>query len=335
MHGAAPSMARRFLESSLQPDLIVATDMLDLATFLGLTRGRTAQIPSVLYMHENQLLYPLPSDPKAGPMRRQHGERDLHYAFVNYLSMAAADRIVFNSQFHRSALLEAIPRFLRAFPDEVELPPFGALLEKSSVLSPGIEAPIGDEPWVSGGAPPLVFWNQRWEYDKRPEKFFAALESLADEGVEFRVALCGENFRQDPTEFLQARESLGGRIVQWGHASAPLYRSLMAEASVVVSTADHEFFGISIVEAMAHGCAAVLPRRLSYPELIPVELHPVCLYDDDASLLQQLRHFLRYPLAVREVGGRLRGAAGEHEWGELRDADDALFASMIALGPHS
>lgn len=329
MHGAAPAFARRFLDSSLCPDLILATDMLDLSVFLGLTRARTADVPSVLYMHENQLLYPLPADPSTGPMRRQHGERDLHYAFVNYLSMAAADRVVFNSEFHRAALLEAIPRFLRSFPDENDLPGAGPVREKSVVLSPGIEAPSGVAP-VEAAGPPLVLWNQRWEYDKRPELFFAALQALAEDGVDFRVALCGENFRREPTEFLQARESLGGRIVQWGHASASRYRDLLTEASVVVSTADHEFFGISVVEAMAHGCAAVLPRRLSYPELIPCELHSVCLYGDDQSLLQLLRRYLDDTHLVRDVGSRLRRAAESHHWTHLGESYDALFTTTVA-----
>ena len=38
MHGGAITLARRFLAAKAQPDLIVATDMLDLTTFLALTR---------------------------------------------------------------------------------------------------------------------------------------------------------------------------------------------------------------------------------------------------------------------------------------------------------
>ena len=37
MHGGAVTLARRFMESSLAPDVIVATDMLDLTTFQALT----------------------------------------------------------------------------------------------------------------------------------------------------------------------------------------------------------------------------------------------------------------------------------------------------------
>ncbi len=54
--------------------------------------------------------------------------------------------------------------------------------------------------------------------------------------------------------------------------AAPFY----ARKLIVVSTAWHEFFGISVIEAVRAGCRALLPRRLSYPELFPKEF----LYDE-------------------------------------------------------
>lgn len=75
MRGAAVTLARMLRERGDlgRPDLIVATDMLDLATFLGLARDLTAGVPTALYMHENQLTYPLP------PGRK----RDLTFPWIN------------------------------------------------------------------------------------------------------------------------------------------------------------------------------------------------------------------------------------------------------------
>src|SRR5258708_2910035 len=79
MQGGAVTLARQFMDSAFTPDLILASDMLDLATFLALTRQRTAQIRTAVYFHENQLTYP--------PSPRQ--KRDLR--FINYSSALVAD----------------------------------------------------------------------------------------------------------------------------------------------------------------------------------------------------------------------------------------------------
>src|SRR3954454_21408864 len=64
MRGAAVTLARRLREQvrgrHVEFDIIMATDMFDLASFLGLTRDQTAGVPVALYLHENQLTYPLP-----------------------------------------------------------------------------------------------------------------------------------------------------------------------------------------------------------------------------------------------------------------------------------
>ena len=78
MHGGAVTLASAYRESGFAADLLLATDMLDLTTFLALTRDLTAGLPVALYLHENQLTYPLPADGSTGPMRRQKGERDRH-----------------------------------------------------------------------------------------------------------------------------------------------------------------------------------------------------------------------------------------------------------------
>ena len=62
MHGGAVSLSKEFVKLQGTFDLILATDMLDLTTFLSLTRKQTSDIPTVVYFHENQLSYPWSPD---------------------------------------------------------------------------------------------------------------------------------------------------------------------------------------------------------------------------------------------------------------------------------
>ncbi len=147
-----------------------------------------------------------------------------------------------------------------------------------------------------------MLWNQRWEHDKNPEEMIAALATVAAEGVEFDIALCGENFRNEPDEFLVARAEFGTRLRHFGWAEEDDYNRLVADADVVLCTAFHEFFGIAVLEALACGAYGVLPNRLSYPELVYPESASDHLYDDHDALLTLLRRGPHRPL-VGLTGG--------------------------------
>src|SRR5262249_7873381 len=117
-------------------DLILTTDMLDLATFLGLTRDLTAGVPVALYFHENQLTYPLP------PGRA----RDLAFPWVNYTSALAADAIFFTSDSHRRAFLGALPGLIGRYHDHQELELIDMIADRAQVLPPGIDLARLDPP---------------------------------------------------------------------------------------------------------------------------------------------------------------------------------------------
>ncbi len=287
MHGGAVTLARMMREQAPRVDLILATDMLDLSTFLALTRDLTADTPAALYMHENQLTYPVQPGQK----------RDLHYGFINYASMLCADGIFFNSAFHMDSWFDELPRLLKHFPDYNELHTVDELRGRSEVLPLGLDLdrldawrPIPEPP----GRPPLILWNHRWEYDKNPAEFFQALYTLAGRGIDFRLAVLGESFVRVPPEFEEARERLGDRIVQFGYLDHPQdYVHWLWRADLIVSTAFHDFFGAAVVEAVYCRTFPILPRRLAYPQFIPEALHPHCLYDDHDSLVSLLEAALK------------------------------------------
>nr|WP_290669736.1 DUF3524 domain-containing protein [Ardenticatena sp.] len=327
MHGAAVTLAPALLTRERMPDLILATDMLDVTTLLALTRPRTARTPVVTYFHENQLTYPFPPGTK----------RDLHYGWINYVSALASNAVAFNSAYHRDEFFDELPRLLKHFPDYNNLETIEALRARTTVLHPGLDLSWIDEPDPPGVAddlpprgshPPLILWNQRWEYDKGPDTFFWALDRLAERGIPFRLALAGESFRLKPQEFLDARERFRDRIVHFGYAETPRYRALLRRADLVVSTAIHEFFGLAVIEAIAAGCFPVLPKALAYPEYIPPNLHEAVFYTTREALVEKLATYLQD--GVPRVGESLRAAMRRFDWRSQRDAYDTFFEQVVA-----
>jgi glycosyltransferase involved in cell wall biosynthesis len=263
----------------------------------------------------------------------------MHYPFINYASMLAADAILFNSAYHLEALFAALPNFLKHFPEYNELDTIPLLRAKSQVLPVGVNFQRLDpyrqpaRPLANPPAPPLILWNQRWEYDKNPAAFFHALYALADEGIPFQVALCGENFRRRPAEFNHASQRLGDRLIHAGYAPPDRYAQLLWQATVTLSTAHHEFFGISILEAIYCHTFPILPHRLSYPELLPEPFHLNCLYENEGGLRQRLRWALTHPAEARAIAAQLAHHVGRYDWQTLTPQYDHFMDNQLPTNP--
>ncbi len=325
MHGGALSLARQAATEAAMsgpPHVFFASDMLDLPVFLAAAGGHLRPLPAILYFHENQLTYPLPPGVT----------RDLGYGFKNLMGATVAETVLFNSRYHMLEFLSAAQDLLHAMPDEVPAGMVAEIEAKARVLPVGCDlrrleryrrqatADMDAKRWGNPGDGPLLLWNQRWEYDKAPRDLFSALYDLQGAGVAFRLAVAGSHRDDPPVEFREAKARLGRRIVQWGKVvSDTEYASLLWAADVVVSTAVHEFFGIAVVEAVYCGCRPVLPRRLSYPEIIPPEAHGEVLYGE-GELVTALTRALSRPRAW--CGDWQRTWVSRFDWGSLRNRYD-------------
>jgi glycosyltransferase involved in cell wall biosynthesis len=257
MRHAAVTFSRQLPEPQAY-DVVFCTDMLNLAEFLGLCSAEFRRLPVVIYFHENQLTYPT----------QQEEERDLHFAYSNLTTALAADAVWFNSAFHRQEFLSALPPFLRRMPDHPHLDAVSGIETKSAIQSPGIDPPRPRE-MIRRPGPIRLLWTSRWEHDKQPELFFAALRQLLEDGVDFRLSVLGESFRNSPSCFAEAKGWLAERIDHWGFATdRSEYLRVLGDSDVIVSTAGHEFFGIAVVEAVAAGCVPLVPDALAYPETL-------------------------------------------------------------------
>jgi len=326
MRHAAWTLAQRAAALAGEVDAVVATDMIDLAAWRGLAPAALARLPHVLYMHENQLVYP----------DAHKSERDHHFGFTNILSCAAADAVWWNSGWHRDVFFDAAAALCARMPDFAPTDALARGRVASAVMPPGIDVAPG--PARAAGAPLRLVWAARWEPDKGPDDFFAAVRALVARGVDIRVDVVGRSSAPLPL-FDDARRELGDRIDQWGWLpSRDDYHAVLRRADVVVSTARHEFFGIAVVEAVAAGAFPLVPRRLAYPEVLASFESPGVddgTYDGTvADLVDRLQ-----ALAARKATGELwqgdpergRRAVAGYAWDRRAAAmDDALPADQAA-----
>lgn len=316
MRGAAVTLAERCAELTETPEVVLVSDMIDLAAFRAFTRPHLGDVPMAIYFHESQLTYP--DSPQMEP--------DLHFAFTNWQSALAADRVYFNSAYHRDVFFTELPKLLRHFPDFTHEHLVEEVAARSEVLHVGVDLSWTGDPQPRQG-PMRLLWNHRWEHDKDPESFFAAVDVLADEGHPFEVVVCGENFSREPTVFEEAARRHPNRTVHMGYLPVDEYRRQLRAADVVVSTARQEFFGIAVVEAVAAGCFPVLPRRLSYPELMPEEWHDRCLYAP-GELVDRLREVIARPSLYRDMALELTPAMHRFSWPELAPRYEDSFSRI-------
>ena len=275
-------------------DLIFCSDMLNLAEFLGLAHRAIKDLPAVAYFHENQLTYP----------KRFEHERDYQFAMTNMTTAISADSVWFNSAFHRNSFLDALQGLLRKMPDYQPMDAVEKIAEKARVYPPGITDIIRRNNRKPG--PARMLWAARWEHDKAPEDFFEALDILKSRAINFRVSVIGQQFREVPRVFESARKRFAEHIDRWGYQkNRAEYEQALAEADLMVSTAGHEFFGISIVEAIAAGAYPVLPKRLAYPEVLGL------------GQAQEREKFF-YDGSVKDLVNKLEILAGQIEKGHLQ-----------------
>jgi glycosyltransferase involved in cell wall biosynthesis len=233
--------------------------MTDLATLRGLV-PRLSSVPALVYFHENQFAY---------PVEQAHPRDQVHHQITQIYTALAADRVLFNSDYNRVSFLEGARRLLAKMPDGVPQGWDAQIAERSEILPVPLDAPFFQTPEPSNG-PLHLLWNHRWEYDKEPARFFAALALLRAWGVPFCLHVVGQQFRTQPACFAEARETFREQIQTWGYlADRSAYQRLLRRCDLVISTALHEFQGLSVLEACASGCLPLVPDRLAYPQFIP------------------------------------------------------------------
>lgn len=243
-------------------DVLIATSMTDLVAVRGFY-PHLAAIPNLLYFHENQFAYP--TNP------RQSG---LPAVCLNSLMAAyLADGVAFNSSYNYRSFFAGAEQFLRKMPDGVPTNLLSLIQTKAEVLPVPILddcQPLEQSEKSGNNGDLQVVWNHRWEHDKGPQTLLALLTLCQELPIKFHVL--GRSFKQIPAAMLAIKRDHADQCLTLGYVDKRQeYIKILQHADVVLSTADHDFQGIAMLEAVACGCQPLAPNRLVYPDLYPLE----------------------------------------------------------------
>ena len=264
-------------------DLLVVTSMTDLATLRGLCRD-LHRVPCVYYFHENQFAYPENVATKS--------TGNLEAKMVSLYGALCADHVVFNSLFNRDTFLRGASEMLAKFPDHSPQNCIDAIVPKCSVIPVALPHELekySSEQMSQGLRQPTeralkVAWNHRWEYDKRPEQLVQIIKLAKQQDLNCQFFIFGQSFREIPEDFVQLQERFPKYVAHMGHlAESEAYYRALSACDIVLSTAAHDFQGLSILEGMRCGCVPVVPDRLAYREYVPEDYRYQSNLQDQAT----------------------------------------------------
>ncbi|MCP3675733.1 MAG: DUF3524 domain-containing protein [Gammaproteobacteria bacterium] len=241
-------------------DLLIVTSMVDLSSLRGFCPS-LSRLPTIVYFHENQFAYP----------QSEHRTNLVNVQVTSIYTALCAEQLLFNSQYNQDSFLQGAESLLKRLPDQIPKGLVPMLESRSSVLPVPIKSGVNNEQQnvQKINSPVHIVWNHRWEYDKQPQVFFDAVKKLKKAGYEFRLHILGQSFRKQPDCFEQAKEYFIDEIETYGFQSKERYCEILTQADLVVSSALHDFQGLSLQEGITYGCMPIAPNRVAYPEYVP------------------------------------------------------------------
>ncbi|ALO45694.1 tRNA-queuosine alpha-mannosyltransferase domain-containing protein [Pseudohongiella spirulinae] len=284
-------------------ELLIVTSLCDLSALRGFV-PELAALPTLVYFHENQFAYP--DNTEADDARRagRQAHNLLNMQLTSIYTALCADMIAFNSDWNRRSFLSGARQLLDRLPDHVPCGLTEHLQQRSQVLP----VPLADSLFnshASTGAPAInqqrlsgdalnIVWNHRHEYDKGPELLLGIMQELIERGVCFRLHLLGQRFRQQPAAFATLRQLLSDHYQSQGIEPGidnhiedrNAYLQVLQHGDIVLSTARHDFQGLSVLEACALGCTPLVPDALAYPEYLPAQCRYPVIADSISAQAQ-------------------------------------------------
>ncbi|WP_214414774.1 hypothetical protein [Sphaerisporangium fuscum] len=146
---------------------------------------------------------------------------------------------------------------------------------------------------------PAIVFNHSPTAAKRPEVFFRRIPEVLDAHPDVTLTVTRKFYSDNPgfTELQQVIKHFPGRVTLGETMQTDAYFTRLWRSHLQVSTASHESFGVSTVEAIYAGCCAVLPTHGCYAEVTGDS----GIYHRDEDMAERLNTYLSDPMATERT----------------------------------
>ena len=325
-------------KDKIAPSIWIVDGILDATPLVAILQKYTSNCPKIfVYMHENQLTTPFTQQD-----RDQRNKTHWHYGVVHWRSLMVTDGFLFNSRQHLDTFAQALPKLInqQCPRDTVDWHLQQArqkLKTHCTVLWYGLQLEDLRPPTKSmsfDSDPPVVLWNARLEEDKDPETFFQIVHALREAGHAFRLIVLGSDPSRGTKWYARFQSEFSNELlfIGWCEIRSE-YCHWLAKASVVISTAIHETFGVSVLESVWCGALPLLPRRLSYPEIFPMDAFAPHFYSSISDCVEKLAKLFRMtkdPTQYASVHRQVKARVSWFCWSKMAITYDAFFKQIAA-----
>jgi glycosyltransferase involved in cell wall biosynthesis len=156
----------------------------------------------------------------------------------------------------------------------------------------------------------------------------AAIEAAAElpRGT-FRLQIAGDGSEKAVLMALAERLSVRSAVDFLGRVEGNDLPELYARAGIFLTTSNSEGFGLSLLEAMASGCACVASDLPTHRALIEPGVSGI-IYRGRDDLVARLRELLSSPLGASNLGDRARKVASMHTWGKVAERVTVAYEAV-------
>jgi glycosyltransferase involved in cell wall biosynthesis len=198
--------------------------------------------------------------------------------------------------------------------------------DRVTVVHNGAHAPL-EHLWGPAGAPTVVYVGRLKRY-KRIDRLVLAFAALHERFPSARLEIAGDGDARPAIEAAIRSLGLERSVTLHGFIDEQAKSELLARATVFATPSMHEGWGVSVIEANAHGCPAVAYNVPGLSAAIKND-ETGLLADDDDEFRESVARILG------DAALRSRMSAAAQTWAARFSWDAAATATLAVLAGDS